>query len=259
MLEGKTAVVTGAGSGIGRSIAEALARKGASLHISDISPVRLEETRERVASSRRVAASVLDVTDHAAVERYVRDVRAENGALDIVVHSAGVFDGYAGIFETGPDLWRKVIDINLTGCYNVCRAAALVMDGETGRIINISSVAALRGAADGLAYTASKAGIVGLTKRLAVDVAARGITANAICPGVIQTNLRQTSVEVLGDAAPDMNRGVGVSPEVMRWLVPVGRGGLPEEVAALAVFLASDESAYVTGQAIAIDGGWTAT
>ena len=127
-----------------------------------------------------------------------------------------------------------------------------------GRIVNIGSVAGRHGGADGLAYAASKAGIEGMTRRLAIDVARHGVTANVIAPGVIRTDIRANSAEVLGDLV-DVDRGVGTSSEKMDWLIPVGRPGRPDEVAAVALFLAGDEAAYITGQVLYVDGGWDAT
>jgi NAD(P)-dependent dehydrogenase (short-subunit alcohol dehydrogenase family) len=153
-----------------------------------------------------------------------------------------------------------VIDINLKGCFLGCQAALKRMVPQhAGRIINTSSVGGLRGAADGLAYTASKFGVIGLTRQVACTYAELGITINAICPGVIATDIRQNSAAILGKDAPQMARGVGSDPDAYKRLVPAKRKGLSSEVAAAALFLASDSAAYITGQSLAIDGGWTAT
>ena len=174
-------------------------------------------------------------------------------------YNAGVFDGFASCIETSESLWDKVIDINLKGTFFGCQAALKRMVPQGGgRIINTASVGGLRGAADGASYTASKFGVIGLTRQIACVYAENGITINAICPGVIQTDIRGNSTIILGSDAPKM-AGVGSDPEAYKRLVPARRKGLPSEVADLAVFLASENAAYINGQAIAIDGGWTAT
>ena len=173
--------------------------------------------------------------------------------------AAGIFDGYAGVIETSPELWRRVLDVNLTGCFLGTKVASeLMISRGWGRIISIGSIATFRGGADGIAYTAAKAGMHGMTRRLAFDVGRHGMTANMICPGVIPSNIRANSEEVLGDLSPEQQRGIGVNPELMDFLIPAGRRGLPEEVAAVAVFLASDGASYVNGTAVSVDGGWVA-
>jgi NAD(P)-dependent dehydrogenase (short-subunit alcohol dehydrogenase family) len=254
----RTVAITGAGSGIGRAVARAFAENGDEVVICDISPVRLDETLSLVGSGAR--GSVVDVSNFAALSTFLHDVGEADG-LDVIVNNAGVFDGYAGIDETSAELWRRVIDINLTGCFYGCKiAAALMTSRGRGRIVNIGSIASFRGRADGLAYTASKAAILGLTRRLAFDVGRYGITANVICPGTISTDIRSNSQEILGEDRVEMNRGVGVglSQELLDFLIPARRKGTSDEVAALAVFLASPGASYINGEAIAVDGGWLA-
>lgn len=256
----RSVAVTGGGSGIGQAIARAFAAAGHHVQVGDISSDRLAGTERAISDDGgAVTTHVLDVTDFAAVEAFASAADTDGDGLGVFVNCAGVFDGYAGIDETTPELWRRIIDVNLMGCFHGCRvAAALLTRRGGGRIINIGSVAGRHGGADGLAYAASKAGIEGMTRRLAIDVGRQNITANVIAPGVIDTNIRANSAEVLGDLV-DVNRGVGASSDKMDFLIPVGRPGRSDEVAATALFLASDAAAYITGQVVYVDGGWDAT
>jgi NAD(P)-dependent dehydrogenase (short-subunit alcohol dehydrogenase family) len=254
--------VTGGGSGIGRAIARAFAVAGHPVHIGDISAARLAASAASIeAAGGSVTTHVLDVTDQVGVAGFANAADADRlgDGLGVFVNCAGVFDGYAGIDETTPELWRKIIDVNLMGCFLGCKVAAEILASRGGgRIINIGSVAGRHGGADGLAYAASKAGIEGMTRRLAIDVGRQNITANVIAPGVIGTDIRANSAEVLGDLV-DVNRGVGTSSDKMDYLIPVGRPGHVDEVAATALFLASEAAAYITGQVVYVDGGWDAT
>jgi NAD(P)-dependent dehydrogenase (short-subunit alcohol dehydrogenase family) len=258
-MKRRIALVTGAGSGIGRGIAYALTGAGYKVYATDISEARLAETSDGAPEREQIETRPLDVSDWKAVDALVDDIVAAEGALDVLVNSAGVFDGYSDVLETSPELWQRVIDVNLSGTFFGCRAAARVMiERGQGRIITIGSVAGQRGAADGLSYVASKAGIEGLHRRLAVDVARHGVTANVVAPGVIKTNLRATSEELLGDLVRNQNRGIGVSPDIWNFLIPTRRPGEVEEIASVVVFLASPEASYVNGQVIQVDGGWNA-
>jgi NAD(P)-dependent dehydrogenase (short-subunit alcohol dehydrogenase family) len=254
----RTVAITGAGSGIGRAIAEAFVEAGDKVFISDVLEDPVQQLAGELGSS--ATASRVDVSQYEQVAAFLRGAHADTDRLDVVVNAAGVFDGYAGVLETSEDLWRRVLDINLSGTFFGSKVAAELMTEQgSGRIISIGSVASFRGAADGIAYTAAKAGMLGLTRRLAVDVGRYGVTANLICPGVIPTGIRANSEQVLGDLSPDQQQGVGVSEELQNFLIPAHRKGKPSEVAAVAVFLASDGAAYVNGEAIAVDGGWLAT
>lgn len=250
-------MVTGAGSGIGRAIAEAFAAEGDTVFVCDISQSRIDEVAQALGASDRGA--VVDVSDDEQVTGFVRAAHERTGRLDVLVNAAGIFDGYAGVSETTPELWRRVLEVNLTGCFLGTKAASELMIVQgSGRIISIGSIATFRGGADGIAYSAAKAGMHGMTRRLAIDVGRHGVTANMICPGVIPSGIRANSEEVLGDLSPAQGRGIGVTQELMDFLIPAGRQGLPEEVAAVAVFLASAGAAYVNGTAVSVDGGWVA-
>jgi NAD(P)-dependent dehydrogenase (short-subunit alcohol dehydrogenase family) len=239
-----SAFVSGGGSGIGRAIAQALASQGAAVAVMDLLPEGGKDTVATIAAKGGRATFVQgDVGRWDDVDRAV---------------AAGVLDGYAPADEIGPALWERVIGINLTGTfYGSKRALAEMLPLGRGRIVNIASVAGLVGSGGGAAYTASKHGVVGLTRQLAITYAGRGITVNAICPGAIQTSLRDNSTRILGSDAPVM-RGVGSDETAIRAITPAGRRGTLEEIAAAACYLASSEADYVTGSTLVVDGGWTA-
>jgi len=260
-LKDRVAVVTGAGSGIGRAIAQMMAARGAAVALLDLDESAAKETAELIARSggRAVAyradvrrASELD----AAVSAAVRDL----GPLDIMVNNAGILDGYFSVDELDEDVWRRVLDIDLTGVFLGCkRALREMLPRRHGRIINMASVAGLNGTGGGAAYVAAKHGVVGLTRQMAVAYSARGITVNCVCPGPILTNLRRHSQELLGPGVPDISqRGVAVNDDQIRALIPSGTRGTAEDVASAVCFLASDEARYVTGHSLVVDGGWRA-
>lgn len=260
MLENKVALVTGAGSGIGKEIANALSNQGCYVVISDISKNRMDETLKMIKSNSDGMSVAADVSSLDEVRQLHKMILDEVDTVDIIVNCAGIYDGDADIRDTSDGLWDKIIDINLKGTFNISKIFTdHMVDNQNGRIINISSVGGLRGSADGISYTASKFGVIGLTKRLAVELGQDNITVNAVCPGVIKTSIRETSSEILGENSPDMNTGRGLSQQFLNNNLPMKRAGEPKEVASLVVFLASDESSYITGQSIAVDGGWTAT
>jgi NAD(P)-dependent dehydrogenase (short-subunit alcohol dehydrogenase family) len=256
-----TALVTGAGSGIGRAIALELGARGAPVAAVDLHLTSAEETARTLKDQGgSVVAIQADVGSEEDARDAVRQAVALNGSLGILVNAAGILDGYRPVHEVDTEIWRRVLDIHLTGTYLCSRFALEALSRQpASRIINISSVAGLVGAGGGAAYVTAKHGLIGLTRHMAISYADRGITVNAICPGPIETNLRANSMEILGPGVPDMmSAGVGANPDAWKAIVPVGRRGTVQEIAALAAFLASQSAAYITGAPMVIDGGWTA-
>ncbi len=248
-LDGTTALVTGAGAGIGRAAALALARAGAAVVVADIDAVHGIAVVGDIEHERGRALFVaVDVADDAQVEHAVLRAVGEFGGLDIAFNNAGIEGDPAPTHECTPENWRRTIAVNLTGVWSCMRHEIPAMRRRGGgSIINCSSVAGLVGFASIPAYTASKHGVVGLTRAAALEYATEGIRVNAICPGVIDTEMvdRFSGHDAAAKAA-------------MTDLEPVGRFGRPDEIADAVVWLASRQSSFVTGQAIAIDGGFVA-
>ena len=260
-LADRMAVVTGAGSGLGRAIALALAARGARVATVDLDAASAEETAKMIgAAGGGAAAFRADTSVAADIDRAVAGAVSRLGPLEIMVNNAGILDGYFSVDEMTEAVWRRVIDIDLTGVFLGCkRALQDMLPRGRGRIVNMASVAGLNGTGGGAAYIAAKHGVVGLTRQMAVVYSARGITVNAVCPGAIPTGLRRNSQGILGPDVPDMSgRGVAVSDEQVRALVPAGRRGTAEDVASAVCYLASDEAGYITGHTMVVDGGWRA-
>jgi 3-oxoacyl-[acyl-carrier protein] reductase len=240
-LTGKTALVTGATGGIGGAIARALHKQGATVAISGRQTDKLDAIAKEL--GERVHVLACDLADRAAVAKLIDEAIAKLGRLDILVNNAGLTrDNLFMVMKD--DQWDEVIAVNLTSTFMLCRAAARAMlrsRPNFGRIVNISSVSGVFGNPGQGNYAASKAGIIGMTKSLAREVAARGITANCIAPGFVTTPMTQALNEK--------------QTEEIAKMIPAQRFGSPEEVAAGVVYLASVEAGYITGQTLHINGG----
>jgi NAD(P)-dependent dehydrogenase (short-subunit alcohol dehydrogenase family) len=248
-LAGKIALVTGAGSGIGAAIAETMAVAGARVFATDRDPATAKATADRIQESGgRADAIPLDVIDEAACTHAVAAVTDAAGRLDILVNNAGV--GHVGTLSTtsGADLDR-LYQVNVRGVFNVSKAFLPgMLERRRGSIVNMASVAGTVGIRDRLAYATTKFAVVGLTKSMALDHAADGVRVNCICPGRVQTPFVAARLREY----PDPERAF----REMSATQALGRMGKPEEIAAAALYLASDEAAFVTGSALMIDGGW---
>ncbi|WP_323755189.1 3-oxoacyl-[acyl-carrier-protein] reductase [Roseivirga sp.] len=243
LLTGKTALVTGASKGIGRAIATKMAQEGANVAFTYLSSVEKGEALEKELAAFGIKAKGFrsNAAEFAAAEELVTAVVAEFGSLDILVNNAGITRDNL-LMRMSEEMWDDVINVNLKSCFNTVKAATrTMMKQRAGSIINITSVVGLKGNAGQANYAASKAGIIGFTKSVALELGSRGIRSNAVAPGFIETEMT--------DALDEKT--------VQSWrdAIPLRRGGSPEDVANVCLFLASDMSAYVTGQTLQVDGG----
>ena len=243
----RTAVVTGGASGIGLAIAERLAADGNAVALFDRDGQAAQDAAAKIEAAGGAALGVeVDVTDRAQIDAGVEDVRARLGAPTILVNSAGL-DGFQSFLKIDLETWQRVIDVNLTGTFQVCQAVVPDMIAAGwGRIVNISSSSAQSGQPLMTHYVAAKAGVIGLTKALALELGPKGITVNTIPPGFIDTPMLRRA-EAKGFL------GAGVEEHAAK--TPMRRAGLPEDIAATCAFLVRDEAGYITGQVIGVNGG----
>ena len=236
-LEGKTAIVTGAASGIGFATAALFVAEGAKVIAADLGMPELEGT----------VGMAADAGDEAAVKGLIERAEKEFGGLDVFFANAGISGGLASIFEQTPEDWQDILRVNLIGPFLAIKhAAPAIKERGGGSIIATASVAGIRSGAGGPAYSASKAGVINLVKVAATQLCDSNIRVNAICPGLIETGMTKPIYDMARESGQESRLG---------HLNPLKRGGVPEEIANAALFLASDESSYVNGHALVVDGG----
>jgi 3-oxoacyl-[acyl-carrier protein] reductase len=243
LLKGKTALITGASKGIGKAIAIAFAEQGANVAFTYLSSIEQGKALETELSSKGIKAKSYrsDASDFGQADKLVSDVIADFGSLDILVNNAGItMDNL--LLRMNEEAWDRVMNVNLKSCFNTVKAVTKpMMKQKSGSIINMTSIVGIKGNAGQANYAASKAGIIGFTKSVALEIGSRGIRCNAIAPGFIETEMTDKLDEK--------------TIQLWRDAIPLKRGGRPQDVAAACVFLACDMSSYVTGQVIQVDGG----
>ncbi len=243
LLEGKNALITGASKGIGRAIANEYAKQGANIAFTYLSSVEKGEALEKELTAQGVKAKGYrsDASDFAAAQELINSVIEEFGSLDVLINNAGITRDNL-LMRMSEEQWDEIMTVNLKSCFNTVKAAAKpLMKQRSGSIINMSSVVGVKGNPGQANYAASKSGIIGFSKSVALELGSRGIRCNVIAPGFIETEMT--------DALDEKT--------VQSWrdAIPLKRGGAPEDVANACIFLGSDMSSYVTGQVIQVDGG----
>jgi len=246
LLKGKKVLITGGTAGIGKQIALSFAQHGADVVIFGTNQERanqvLEELKsQKIEENQKFLAEIVDVSDKTQIETAIKDILEKWGQVDVLINNAGITRDNL-LMKMSEEHWDEVIDVNLKSVFNTCQSLVRpMMKARTGKIINISSVVGLTGNAGQVNYSASKSGVIGFTKSLALELASRGICVNCIAPGFIKTRMTGALTDV--------------QKEAILKKIPMGRIGDPEEIANAALFLASDMSKYMTGQVLTVDGG----
>jgi len=249
-LAGKVAVVTGAASGMGKAIAELFAAEGAKVVVSDLRLESTEAVVSGIAEKGGTAVAVrADVSKEEDVQQLIGAAVSTYGSVDILINNAGIMDNFVPAAEVTDELWERVLAVNTTGPMRTTRKVLpIFLEKKKGSIVNIASVGGLQGSRAGVAYTVSKHALIGLTKNVAFQYANFGVRCNAIAPGGVNTNIGATMNNPNQFGMERAMAGAKLNP----------RAGQPEEIASLALFLASDEASFVNGAVVVADAGWTA-
>lgn len=258
-LEGKVAIVTGAGSGLGRAIALRFAREGATVLCTDVDAAAAQNVAAAIAADGGAAAGLaVDVTRAEDTERMAAETLHRFGRIDVLMANAGIA-GVGSITSTTRETWDRVLAVNLTGVWLSNKAVVPAMQSQgSGCVINQASIGGLVGFSGIMPYAAAKAGVIGMTRQAAVEYASANIRFNAICPGTVVTPLVTRTYEERGGIAIGSNQTLAEALKANAARYPLGKLGEPEDIAGMAVYLASDEARWITGAVFAVDGGYTA-